>query len=632
MSNRRRRRNSSSTESHLTENLPAAGQQCDSRWLGVPCWALLTGIGVLAFILRWICLAETAAIASTQQLLGDAATYYAWAEKIAAGSWYGDTTFYQAPLYPYVLAILIKFGGVAVPGIRFTQAILGSLACVLLVASTKKVFGLRTAVVAGVMLAIYSPAIYYDGIVQKTSLASFLLCGLLWASLSIQSRLFVSSGLSNADPLSKSREEAAPVAVTPEHPKPIVYLFSLVAGLFLGLLVLTRENALLWIPLFPIWMIWLPSSLSRRQRFALAGTMILGLAMVLVPVAARNGSLGGEWSPTTFQAGPNFYIGNNAHASGIYEPLVPGHETPVYERSDAHRLAEQETGHELTAREVSRFWFAKSWSEIRQSPLSWISLLVRKTAMVVNHFEVPDVESLFIHQQYSVVLKLFSFWQFGLLAPLAAIGLVMTRDRWKELLLLYALIAVMIVAIVGFFILGRYRFPLVPLLIPFAAVGVTLFIQMVSRRRWRPLRMPVGVAILVAIVSYLPIHAENHLNASSLTNVAVAAGQQGDLGAAIMLLEQSNRMQPDIAETNYNLGFAYKQTGQMQPAIEHLVKAVQLEPDLMTANFHLAECLERIGRFEEAKLFYANILTVDPNHTGAVRALERLDTLAPQAQ
>ncbi|WP_372721702.1 tetratricopeptide repeat protein, partial [Novipirellula sp.] len=270
-----------------------------------------------------------------------------------------------------------------------------------------------------------------------------------------------------------------------------------------------------------------------------------------------------------------------------------------------------------------------SWSEIRQSPVAWISLLFRKTAMVVNHFEVPDVESLFIHQQYSVVLKLFSFWQFGLLTPLAAIGIVMTRNRWKELTLLYALIAVMVVAIVGFFILGRYRFPLVPLLIPFAAAGVTLFIDAVSRRQWRPLRMPLGVAILVAIVSYLPIHAENHLNASSLMNVAVAAGQQGDLGAAIKLLEQSNQMQPDIAETNYNLGFAYKQIGQLQPAIKHLVKAVQLEPDLMTANFHLAECLEQIGRFEEAKLFYTNILTVDSKHAGAVRALERLDRVVP---
>ena len=586
--------------------------------MGVPSWLLMAAIGILALILRLTCLAETASIASTQQLLGDAATYYAWAEKIASGSWYGDTTFYQAPLYPYVLAVLMKFGGVAVPGIRITQALFGSLACVLLAAATKKVFGLRAAVLAGLMMAAYAPAIYYDGIVQKTSLASLLLCGLLWASLSIQARLF-----SRAD-------DASQTVVTPEPRKTPVLLFSLVAGLLLGLLVLTRENALLWIPLFPIWLFWLPSSLSRRHRFALAGTMVLGLVLVLLPVAARNGSLGGEWSPTTFQAGPNFYIGNNMHASGIYEPLVPGHETPVYERSDAHRLAEREMGRDLSAREVSRFWFAKSWSEIRQAPRSWISLLFQKTAMVVNHFEVPDVESLFIHQQYSVVLKLLSFWQFGLLAPLAAMGIVLTRERWKELALLYALIAIMVIAIVGFFILGRYRFPLVPLLIPFAAVGVTQLFKAVAQRQWRPLWMPLVTGIIVAIISYLPIHAENHLNASSLMNVGVAAGEQGDLRSAIKLLEQSDRMQPDIAETNYNLGFAYKQLGQIQLAIEHLVKAVQLEPDLLTANFHLAECLEQIGRFEEARVFYTNILTIEPQHAGAKRALKRLGGYAPQ--
>ena len=49
----------------------------------------------------------------------------------------------------------------------------------------------------------------------------------------------------------------------------------------------------------------------------------------------------GEFSPTTFQAGPNFYIGNHRNADGRYQPLIRGHETPEFEQKDATQLAEQ---------------------------------------------------------------------------------------------------------------------------------------------------------------------------------------------------------------------------------------------------------------------------------------------------
>ena len=37
-------------------------------------------------------------------MMGDAQSYHAWAQEIAAGNWIGDDVFYQAPLYPYFFA------------------------------------------------------------------------------------------------------------------------------------------------------------------------------------------------------------------------------------------------------------------------------------------------------------------------------------------------------------------------------------------------------------------------------------------------------------------------------------------------------------------------------------------------
>ena len=171
-------------------------------------------------------------------------------------------------------------------------------------------------------------------------------------------------------------------------------------------------------------------------------------------------------------SGPNFYIGNNLEANGIYVPLVPGHGTPMYERADAERLAEQAVGHELSAREVSQFWMSRAWEEIRQSPSRWLQLMLAKTFMVFNRYEVPDVESMYIFREYSVPLKLSRIWHFGTLCPLAIWGLIATWGDWRKLWLYYLLLLTMIAAVVLFFILGRYRNPVAILFVPFAAAGV----------------------------------------------------------------------------------------------------------------------------------------------------------------
>ncbi len=68
---------------------------------------------------------------------------------------------------------------------------------------------------------------------------------------------------------------------------------------------------------------------------------LAGLAIVLVPVAARNSYVGGGFYVTTSQFGPNFYIGNNPAADGTYQSLRFGRGAPEYERQDATELAER---------------------------------------------------------------------------------------------------------------------------------------------------------------------------------------------------------------------------------------------------------------------------------------------------
>src|SRR5438093_4104456 len=151
-------------------------------------------------------------------LLGDARGYDEWAQRIAAGDWIGRDVFYQAPLYPYFLALIYRFAGHSTILVRIVQAVIGSCSCVLVAAAARRLFSMRAGLLAGLMLAIYAPAIFFDALLQKSVLDVFFVCLMLWLIVDIRS-----------------------------HPQ------FLVLGLAVGALSLTRENAIVLLAVILGW-------------------------------------------------------------------------------------------------------------------------------------------------------------------------------------------------------------------------------------------------------------------------------------------------------------------------------------------------------------------------------------------
>jgi hypothetical protein len=61
---------------------------------------------------------------------------------------------------------------------------------------------------------------------------------------------------------------------------------------------------------------------------------------------------------------------------------------------------------------------------------------------------------------------------FGVLVPLAAVGLMQTWTERRRLGVVHALAGAYAASVVVFFVYARYRYPLVPFLVMFAAVAV----------------------------------------------------------------------------------------------------------------------------------------------------------------
>jgi len=550
---------------------------------------------VLALVIRVAYVADTRDVPTLDPPIGDAAAYVDWAKRIAAGDWIGSEPFYQAPLYPYVLAITFRVWGDSVEYIRWMQCALGAAAAGLLGIAATWFFDKRIGIGASLLLAVYPTAVYFDGLVQKASLTNFLVCALLASMGWWRAR----SG----------------------------WVAAWCCGFALGLLILTRENALIWLPIPLIAFLWTGGLSPQWSRIPMVLAYLIGAALVLVPVGMCNRTVGGEWSLSTFQAGPNFFIGNGPDADGRYRPLVPGHETPEHERTDAVSLADSALGRPLTSREVSQYWFRKSVDEILAHPGRWMRLLGYKVLLTGNHYEIADVESECVYAKSSGVFDLARrFWHFGVLCPLAVFGFFGTWGWRNRLWPLHAMILTGIAAVAAFYVLGRYRFPIIPLMMPFAAAGILAVRNVGSIRPRLRLLMGLGAAVVAAVGSNISIQDEERLDALAWMNAGAAVAKTGDVESAIGYFQTALRLHSESAEAHNNIAMALALDGRFDQAVAHYERAIALQPILVGTHYNLAVALERIGRTENALAHYRAAVAQDPDDAEARAAVERLRT------
>ena len=529
----------------------------------------LAAIFATALLVRLVHVWQLGASPFGDLLLGDSAGYDRWARELAAGDWLGSEVFYQAPLYPYLLGVVHAALGSDVTLVRVCQAALGSASAVLLAAAGGRFLSPRVGIVAGAALALYAPAIFVDATLQKSVVDVFLLTGLLW---------MLSRTLDGAPPARRW------VGV----------------GAILGALCLTRENALILVAALGAWL-WLGRR-ERRDWLRQAALMAAGVAIVLVPVALRNGAVGGEWHLTTSQFGPNFYIGNSADADGAYRPLRYGRGDAAFERDDATALAEAAVGRDLTPAGVSRYWVGQAFDDIAAAPGRWLQLLVRKTALTFNAVEVIDTESQYAHAEHSVPLAATGwFTHFGLLVPLAVVGIAVTWPQRRRLLPLYLMLGLYAASVIAFYVFARYRYPLAPLLVLFAAAGGEHLVR-VARRTAAVAHAPLVAGIVLACIvgANWPLLSKDHMRAASYNNLATAYRERGDLERAIGLYETALTLDADYAQAHSNIGSALAASGETDRAIEHYRQAIAADPATGDLRYNFGNALLAANLYAEA--------------------------------
>ncbi len=495
-------------------------------------WLALAGIWFVGVMLRMFHLLEIRQHDPFFfQPAVDPRFYHEWATRIAEGDWLGQGVFLQGPLFPYLLSLLYQVTGPDLFWPRFVNVFVGSTVCLLAWWVARSLFDRRVALLAAALSALYGMFIFYEG-------------SLLIANVLIPLNLLVVG-----------------LALRAQRGERIVEWFAL--GLLAGLSALARPNMLLFVPCVCVALLWNPAPTARRA--ILAAAIFAGLALAIAPSALRNHAVADDWVWVTASAGMNFFNGNNADANGSHN--VPS----VFDRAQADHPAEQneiyrayaeaELGRSLKPSEVSDFWFDRGLEWVKENPGAWFALLWRKAMLFVNHHEIWNNRSYEVSSQFSWVLRL-PLVGFGFVAPLAGLGLALSARRYRELVPLYALIAVTVATSLVFFVLSRYRVPVVPVLIVFAAAAL-VWLHDALRTRKREFLYGLALLLVFAAISNRGLGVEN------------------------------------LSVAYYNLGNRYRAMNDHELAIDQYRKSLAIDASYISAYNNLALSLEQSGTHRE---------------------------------
>ncbi len=505
--------------------------------------------------------------------LVDAKTYTQAAAAMALGH-FGDQPFWQPPLYPHFLGALYALFEPSFTLPRLVQAALGATLC-LLIFRLGRVFSPAVGYLAAGLAACYGPFIFFEAELLPPALALVLnllaLWALLWAA---------------------------------EGPPPRLLL----AGFCFGLSALCVANVLAFVPVAALWLVWVRRSVRE------GAVLLLGTALAIAPVTLRNYWVGGDWVLISSNAGLNFYIGNNAQ----YDETVAIQPGPAWlELTVRPRV---EAGATQPSAQ-SRFFLAESWDFMRQQPVAYLKLLLYKLYLFWHGDEIGRNQDLYFARQYAPLLQVL-LWKygvafpFGLLAPLALVGLGLSYRngllRRPAPLLLALFAGAYMLTVVAFFISARYRLPVVPILLMFAAYGGRELYLLWQRGAYRDLLVGCGAAFLLAVACNFRVGAMNvEGDAHAHYRLGYVYEKKGLPINARAAYEKALTLNPDLKWARFNLASLYARSGEYNRAIAAYGEFIGRFPEVARARLALGNVHLRTGRYAEAIAAYESLLNAE---------------------
>jgi 4-amino-4-deoxy-L-arabinose transferase-like glycosyltransferase len=574
---------------------------------------LLVALLLLGAALRTAFLREAVGAPDFTVPLIDAGFHDYWARGLAFGQWdprpgyespgIRSSPYFRPPGYPYFLAGVYRLFGPGYLAPRILQALLGLLSGLCAWFIARRIGGPVAGLCTLFLMMVYWPFIYFEGELHTPALQMFLTLTMM-----------------------------ATLMLWTERPRtPLLVL----AGALLGIAALVRPEVMLFAPLAAAWIAWAGRGQGRRPHLS-AGAFLLAFVAAIAPATARNYFVAGEFVPISANGGINLYIGNNEQATGFVAQQIDGYGFwgDCFDYPALKRNVEKEMGRRISDSEVSRFFSQKSLAYVRSHPADFVRLTLKKALLWFSPHEYGHNKADPLERANSRVLSALPIG-FSFVFVLAIFGACFllcasasstsaedsgTRARqrlWGVLLLLFLFASLL--ALLPFFVAGRYRVPLIPFLAVFAGCALARLFEMLrGGQRLRggilalaALALVVGhlaSPVLLPVLRYEPsVAAWHHYRA-----VALELGKNYE--AAEAEYRRALAVKEDFWEGHYNLGRMLLLLGRPEEGLSHFEAARRLQPFNYLAYEQSGVALKRLGRFAEGDRYLAIAREMQEGH------------------
>lgn len=552
--------------------------------------------------------------------VADAMAYDAQARRIARAGVGAEPPFHQAPLFP--VAASLAYGPDTPPGVPRSIAIVQLLGiaavAAMMVPAGRLAFGSeRAGWYAAALVLLCAPIPFHALKLLPVTLAAVTQVAALLASLELCAR---------------------PTAAR-----------AVLAGAACGIAALARAEFLLFVPVVALVAAFAraPAGDARgtpRERAGRVAAALVAAGVVIAPATVHNAAEG-DFVPIAYSGGENLFAGNRLDGDGGHTPIDPRAGDLLSSRELAVRIAEEAIGRPPAPSEVSSYWTARAWEEIRSDPGRFVALVGRKLMRAFDPGDPADLYSLPLEREWFLPTLYLAWVPVGAVFALAGIGVffAVRARRWAAWLPV-ALVAVHLAVTVAFFTSARLR---VPLVVACALLGGLAIERLAAGLRARSVTAWAAAVAVGAVATWSALATDAHDR--DRVRLASVLSTRGELDAGVEVLRPATERDAPDAVALDQLGWLRQQQGRSEPAARAYRAAIDagLPPGRSTSTLlRLAAVEEQLGDRDAAGAAYDRAVREAPGDApplferarflgragdldGAARDLRRAVELAP---
>ena len=389
-------------------------------------WALL-GIVLLGIALRLLFIAVFPHMG--EDALMDTTRYLNVSLNILTGRGFAEyitgPTAFAPPIYPYFLAGVFKVFGYNMIHAKIVQAVISGLTCLVVFWIGCSLFGRKIGLLAALGAAVFPDLIILSGYLYSETVYILLFC---------LSFLFILKGCEELHG----------------------WWNWIIGGIFFGLSILTRHALLM----FPVGLLLLMVIFKSTRIYWKKLLLFCGICFVMiVPWTIRNYLCFHEIIPVAAGSGGTFWIGSYTDHEGEFR------------YSETMEKIDEETDSVRVDIERDKILINKAIDNITSNPLGYILVVAKKFGQYFTKIyeAVPAGQP----RNLDIIVMLVLALSYYPLFLLFLLGIILSGKRWSRLIPLYSIILYLGGIYAMTVVVPRYRVPLLPFFMVFAALSVT---------------------------------------------------------------------------------------------------------------------------------------------------------------